>query len=850
MGLPNPSNGLFPDKNNLSYSDIQIYRESSKDNEHSNIDRDNNKNISDSKYNNVGILIPDNANDLTDNNSISTSVITAILEQEGWHDIESFYDDIRNDRFYLSEHYLRHNNEAVPEAIFDPSSFDDDFTAYNKKVQQEYALREKIGKVLRSKDPNGIQIYNESMLENTYLASDNTYQKKSKSLKRYFRSALSRSTSFKPLKENISLYSINDDSTSLPTTHNIDETSYRNLAIDDNHLIVTRHKTGDTLQLESSHDITSNHIDSTWRQFIREFLSKDNHYHIQRRMTVRHIQMLSVGPCLSVGFFLTSGRAFSIAGPFGTLLGFTLAGSVILATLLSFTELSALIPVSSGFSGLASRFVEDAFGFAIGWTYVFSCIISFPAEAASSTFYLTSFSNVNLTRGTIAAFVTLFIMYPIICNLLSVNLMGEVIFFFGSIKILISVIMMFVMIILNSGHGGASHHRVGFRFWDSSKSVDDMTYGLFRPTFDLMDAGTGSTNGIGGSTGRFLALVSVILTSTFAYSGVEMTFLASGEAKNPRKTIPSSIKRTFSIILTIYILSILTVGINIYSGDPRLLPYDTANKGERSKAADLGIGTQWQIDDRCKVRTKIPGSSVDYSSPWVLALQSYGLCTFSAAFNAILIVFTSSASIASLYNSSRALYSMSIQRKAPYIFQICSKNGVPYVSVLLAGLFSVIAYLAVDEGSQNNFSILVNMSSASTSIIWFGLNASFLRFYYALRQRSDFLSRDDKTYPFKSPFQPFLAFYGLFGCLIFVIFMGFTNFITGFWNVRSFFSAYGGLMIFISCYIGYKIVGTSKIQRLDRLDMDTGRREMDKMIWSEHRQYNKPFWKRVLGFWS
>lgn len=80
--------------------------------------------------------------------------------------------------------------------------------------------------------------------------------------------------------------------------------------------------------------------------------------------------------------------------------------------------------------------------------------------------------------------------------------------------------------------------------------------------------------------------------------------------------------------------------------------------------------------------------------------------------------------------------------------------------------------------------------------------------------------------------------------------MGFTNFITGFWNVRSFFSAYGGLMIFISCYIGYKIVGTSKIQRLDRLDMDTGRREMDKMIWSEHRQYNKPFWKRVLGFWS
>lgn len=850
MGLSNPSNGLFPDKNNLSYHDIQIHRGPSKDNSHHDTNEDNNNNISNSKYNNNRTSISDNASDVTTSNSISTSVINAIIQQEGWHDIESFHDDIRNDRFYLSEHYLRNNNEVVLKTVFDLNSFDNDFTAYNKKVQLEYALREKIGKVLRSKDPSGIQIYNEDTLENAYLASDNTYQKKSKSLRHYFHSALSKPTMSKPIKEDISLHSINDSISSLPTTHNIDEISYRNLVIDENNLVVTRHKTGETLLLESSHYITSSHTRNTWKQFIRDFLSKDNHYHIQRRMTVRHIQMLSVGPCLSVGFFLTSGEAFSIAGPFGTLLGFTLTGSVILATLLSFTELSALIPVSSGFSGLASRFVEDAFGFAIGWTYVFSCIISFPAEAASSTFYLTSFSNVNLTRGTIAGFVTLFIMYPIICNLLSVNLMGEVVFFFGSIKILISVIMVFVMIILNSGHGGASHHRVGFRFWDSSKSVDNMTYGLFRPTFDLMDTGTGSTNGIGGSTGRFLALVSVMLTSTFAYSGVEMTFLASGEAKNPRKTIPSSIKRTFSIILTIFILSILTVGINIYSGDPRLSSYYTSNRSERSKAADLGIGTQWQIDNGCKVRTKIPGSSVEYSSPWVLALQSYGLCTFSAAFNAILIVFTSSASIASLYNSSRALYSMSIQRKAPYIFQICSKNGVPYVSVIIAGLFSVIAYLAVNEGSQNNFNILVNMSSASTSIIWFGLNISFLRFYYALRERSDFISRDDKTYPFKSPFQPFLALYGLVGCLMFVIFMGFTNFLTGFWNVRSFFSAYGGLMIFICCYIGYKIVGTSKIQRLDRLDMDTGRREMDKMIWSEHRQYNIPLWKRVLEFWS
>ncbi|CAI6796924.1 AIF_HP2_G0052240.mRNA.1.CDS.1 [Saccharomyces cerevisiae] len=47
--------------------------------------------------------------------------------------------------------------------------------------------------------------------------------------------------------------------------------------------------------------------------------------------------------------------------------------------MLSFTELSTLIPVSSGFSGLASRFVEDAFGFALGWTYWISvCLLFLP----------------------------------------------------------------------------------------------------------------------------------------------------------------------------------------------------------------------------------------------------------------------------------------------------------------------------------------------------------------------------------------------------------------------------------------------------------------------------------------
>lgn len=52
-------------------------------------------------------------------------------------------------------------------------------------------------------------------------------------------------------------------------------------------------------------------------------------------------------------------------------------------------------------------------------------------------------------------------------------------------------------------------------------------------------------------------------------------------------------------------------------------------------------------------------------------------------------------------------------------------------------------------------------------------------------------------------------------------------------------------MLFTICYIGYKVFGTSKIQRLDQLNMDSGRREMDRMFWNESRQYSGPYRERL-----
>ncbi|CAD6610493.1 XXYS1_4_G0047050.mRNA.1.CDS.1 [Saccharomyces cerevisiae] len=91
-----------------------------------------------------------------------------------------------------------------------------------------------------------------------------------------------------------------------------------------------------------------------------------------------------------------------------------------------------------------------------------------------------------------------------------------------------------------------------------------------------------------------------MLISTFAFSGVEMTFLASGEAINPRKTIPSATKRTFSIVLISYVFLIFSVGINIYSGDPRLLSYFPGISEKRYEAIIKGTGMDWRLRTNCR----------------------------------------------------------------------------------------------------------------------------------------------------------------------------------------------------------------------------------------------------------
>lgn len=85
------------------------------------------------------------------------------------------------------------------------------------------------------------------------------------------------------------------------------------------------------------------------------------------------------------------------------------------------------------------------------------------------------------------------------------------------------------------------------------------------------------------------------------------------------------------------------------------------------------------------------GGSDASASPFVIAIDNAGIKVLPHIINAVLIVVTWSAANSDLYASSRALYGLSLERKAPAIFRRCLSNGLPVYAVLATSLYAPLA---------------------------------------------------------------------------------------------------------------------------------------------------------------
>lgn len=411
---------------------------------------------------------------------------------------------------------------------------------------------------------------------------------------------------------------------------------------------------------------------------------------LHRSLKARHMNMIAIGGSIGTGLFFASGSAVSTAGPGGAILAYLIMGTLVYFLMTSLGEMSTLLPISGSFETYASRFVDPALGFTLGWNYWFCWSICVAAElVAGSLIVKFWFANTNATLWSILFLIVIFSL-----NMLSAKFYGESEYWFASIKVTTIIIFLVVGTLMILGI--FKNDTPGFSNWI------------------LSDGAARKAPFVGG----IISLINVFLVAGFSFSGTEIVGLAAGESENPEENVPKAIKVVFWRILLFYIGAIIVIGFLIPFTDQNLL--------------------------------KSGADSVAYS-PFTMVFEKSGLALAASLMNAVILTSVISCGNSGLYVASRMLYSLSKEGKAPKFLSKVNKRGIPTNAIYITTLVACSAFFASLIGDGKIYYILYNASGITAFFAWLGIGICHYRFrkaYVAQGRDLKDLKFKAKLYPF------------------------------------------------------------------------------------------------------
>ncbi|KAI9884736.1 MAG: glyceraldehyde-3-phosphate dehydrogenase 1 [Watsoniomyces obsoletus] len=264
---------------------------------------------------------------------------------------------------------------------------------------------------------------------------------------------------------------------------------------------------------------------------------------LARKLKGRHLQMIAIGGSIGTGLFVGSGKALANGGPASLLIAFALIGVMLYCTVQALGEMAVLFPVAGSFSAYSTRFLDPAWGFAMGWNYAMQWLIVLPLEIVAASITLDYWKN-GVSN---AVWVTIFLLLIISINMFGVKGYGEAEFVFSIIKVVAVIGFIILGIVINCG-GAPRGGYLGGRYWRDP----------------------------GAFNNGFKGLCSIFVTAAFAFAGTELVGLAAAETANPRKSLPTAVKQVFWRITLFYIVSLTIVGLVVPFTDERLLSGETS----------------------------------------------------------------------------------------------------------------------------------------------------------------------------------------------------------------------------------------------------------------------------------
>lgn len=484
---------------------------------------------------------------------------------------------------------------------------------------------------------------------------------------------------------------------------------------------------------------------------------------LKRTLQTRHLNMIAIGGAIGTGLFFASGSAVSQSGPGGALFAYGVMGLLVYFLMTSLGEMATLLPISGSFEAYASRFVDPALGFALGWNYWFSWSITVAAELVAGGLIVRYFFPNGDIFGQYSgtAWAIIFLALLLGLNFMSARAYGEAEFWFAGIKVITIIVFLIVGVLMILGILGGE--APGFKNWTL---VSEGKHAPF--------------------VGGIFAMINVFLVAGFSFQGTEVVGLAAGESDNPTVNVPKAINTVFWRILLFYIGAIIVIGFLIPFNDANLLQGGVTNVA---------------------------------ASPFTLVFARAGFGVAAGLMNAVILSSVLSCGNSGLYAASRMLYAMAVGGKAPKVFTKVSKSGVPIFALAATAAVAALAFFTSSIGEGKIYYIFYNASGLTGFFAWLGIAICHFRFraaYMAQGRKLEDLKYKAKWYPFGPVFAIVLCTIVIFGANIWV----FQNDASFFANLFSFdgITNYFLIPVFLIMLFGYKFTMKTKMVPLKECD--------------------------------
>ncbi|MBC2138589.1 amino acid permease [Listeria innocua] len=484
-------------------------------------------------------------------------------------------------------------------------------------------------------------------------------------------------------------------------------------------------------------------------------MKKETHGEIRRDLKTRHLSMIAIGGSIGTGLFLASGNAIHTAGPGGALVAYIAIGIMVYFLMTSLGEMATYMPVSGSFSTYASRFVDPAFGFALGWNYWFNWAITLAVDISTAAI-IVQFWLPNTPAWLWSA---IFLLLIFGLNALSVKAYGESEYWFSIIKVATVIIFLIVGVLTIVGILGGEV--IGF----SNFTAGDAPF-----------------------KGGFFAILGTFLIAGFSFQGTEMVGIAAGESATPEKSVPKAIKQVFWRILLFYIFAIFIIGMIIPYTNPNLLS---------AEATDVAI------------------------SPFTLVFEKAGLAFAASVMNAVILTSVLSAGNSGLYASTRMLWAMARDKKAPKFLGKVNRRGIPMAALIVTTIVGAMTFITtLTENGTVIYTWLLSASGLTGFIAWVGIAISHYRFRKAFIKQG----HDLNELKYKAKFFPFGPILALILCILVIVGQDYVAFLKPEFTNPAWWQKIGisyiGLPIFLIFWLSFKFTNKTKVIPLEDCKFD------------------------------